>query len=473
MHRPFVASVVIGAAALAHLVAPPAARAAGFSAARFGGDHGQPALSNGFSVYYNPAALGGVEGTQITVDGSFAIRSLSYTRPSSALSPSNDAQGSNGLYRAANTGDATALDAAVIPYFGVITDFGTKSLRAGFATYVPFGGSVHWNQVEQGASSAQTPGAIDGPQRWHAISARSQTLFNTLALAYRFDGPRLTIGANASLVLDSARTLRAQNADGSDDVYTSNGGLQEGRALLDVSGASIAAGVGLYWEATRFLRFGLSYTSQPGFGTERLKGTFVQQFGTDRTRATPQNIDFLQALPDIARAGVAWRTAPNFELRGDLLLERWSHMKNQCVVLSGKPCNINADGSESSGAVIANFPRNWRDAFRARAGFAYWVEEATEIFGGASFSTPAIPKKTADPLLYDSYAVGASVGVRHAFSRHLYAAVSYNYIYYLPFTIDSGTSQENKVLAPSKSPSADGSYGEQVYFFNANVSYVF
>jgi hypothetical protein len=43
----------------------------------------------------------------------------------------------------------------------------------------------------------------------------------------------------------------------------------------------------------------------------------------------------------------------------------------------------------------------------------------------------------------------------------------------LPFTIDSGTSQENKVLAPSKSPSADGSYGEQVYFFNANVSYVF
>jgi len=461
--------------ALAGVLAAPSARAAGFSAARFGGDHGHPALGNPFAVYFNPGALGGTEGTQVVLDGTFAARSLTYSRPASALTPSDEAQRANTVYRNSNTGDATALDAAIVPYFGLITDLGTKSLRIGLATYVPFGGSVKWNQVEAGSLGAQTPGSIDGPQRWHVISGRQQSLYNSLAFAYRIAPIGLSIGASASLVLDNARTLRAQNSDGSDDVFTSNGGLQEGRALLDVSGASVAAGVGLYWEATRFLRFGVSYQSQPGFGTERLKGTFVQQFGTQAAVAQPKDVDFLQALPDIVRAGVAWRLAPNAELRGDFLWERWSRMKNQCVVLPGAPCSVASDGSDATGtgAVIANFPRNWRDAYRFRVGFGYWVQDETELFGGASFGTPAIPKKTADPLLFDSYTIGGSLGVRHQLTRGLYMAASYNYVYYLPFTIGAGVSQESYYAQPSKSPSADGSYGEQVYFFNVNATYVF
>lgn len=448
------------------------AHAGGISAARFGSDHGTPAQSNPYAVYFNPAALGGTTGTEIVVDGTFAVRSLEYSRPLGALSPSDDAQAKNATYRNANTGDASALNVLAVPYLGIVTDLGSKSFRLGFATYVPFGGAAKWNQL--GSVSGQAPGAIDGPQRWSIISGQQSSLFNTLALAYRFERPRISIGASGSLVLNSAKSLRARNADGSDDVVTTNGGLQEGRALLDASNVDIAASVGAFWEATRFLRFGASYNFQPGFGQQRLSGTFLQQFGTTAQQATSQKIDFLTSLPDVIRIGMAWRASPDFELRADAVWERWSRMKNQCVVLSGQACNINPDGSsDGSGSVIANFPRAWKDSFGVRTGIGYWLTQETELFVGGSFGTPAIPKKTVDALYFDAFSLGASVGVRHQIVKGFYGALSYNYIYDFPFDVTPTQSTLNRVAAPSNSPSAAGHYAEQVYFFNANMTYRF
>ncbi len=448
------------------------AHAGGISASRFGSDHGTPAQSNPYSVYFNPAAMGGMTGTEIVVDGTFAVRSLEYTRPVGALSPSDAAQSTNATYRNANTGDATALNVLAVPYLGLVTDLGSKDFRLGFAMYVPFGGAAKWNQTPSG--SGQAPGAIDGPQRWSIISGQQSSLFNTLAVAYRIEPLKLTIGASGSLVLNSAKSLRARNADGSDDVLTTNGGLQEGRALLDASNVDIGATLGAFYEATRRLRFGASYNFQPGFGQQRLKGTFLQQFGTTAQEATPQKIDFLTSLPDVIRIGVAWRVSPDFEWRMDGVWERWSRMKNQCVVLPGAACNINPDGSgDGSGSVIANFPRAWKDSFGVRTGIGYWLSPETELFLGGSFGTPAIPKQTVDALYFDAFSLGASVGVRHQILKGLFGALSYNYIYDLPFEVTPSQSTLNQKAAPSNSPSAAGRYAEQVYFFNANVTYRF
>ena len=457
---------------------PRAAHAAGFSTSRFGSDHGSPALSNPYAVYFNPAALGGMEGSQLTLDGTLALRTAEYTRFDSSLSPSDPAIKDNPAYTRANTGTNTLVNVIAAPFIGFITDLGQKNLRFGVATYVPFGGAARWDHNEGFSGSSSTPGALDGAQRWQNISGRQQSLYNTAAFALRLPAPRLTFGVGVSLVASSLRSVRARNPDGSDDVVTGNGSLLEGRALLDVHGLNVAASAGVFWEATadRRLRFGLSYLSQPGFGEMRMSGNFREQLGTVQDAAKPKDVDFVQSLPDVVRLGVAYRLDPDLELRGDVVYERWSRMKRQCVVEPGAKCDVDASGADlTGGKIIANFPRQWHDSVGIRAGAGYWIGGGvdTEIFGSGNFGTPAIPHKTADPAYFDSYTVGFSVGARQRITSHIYAALSYNYVYYLPFDVKPGESQLYQYQQPSRTPGADGAYSAQVYFFNANLTFLF
>ena len=52
------------------------ASASGYLTARFGSDHGTPAMPNTYAIYFNPAALGGTTGTTIMGDASLVLRSL-------------------------------------------------------------------------------------------------------------------------------------------------------------------------------------------------------------------------------------------------------------------------------------------------------------------------------------------------------------------------------------------------------------
>ena len=52
------------------------ARASGFLTDQFGSDRGQPALPSAYSVYFNPAAMAGLDGSQLTVDGVIAAREV-------------------------------------------------------------------------------------------------------------------------------------------------------------------------------------------------------------------------------------------------------------------------------------------------------------------------------------------------------------------------------------------------------------
>src|SRR6266542_1598884 len=122
------------------------ASASGFLNPRLADPHGQPALANPYAVYFNPAALGGVQGTEIVVDGTLAYRTVDYTRTSSALSPQLPTLVNDPTYVAANTGDAHAGNVATIPFLAASSDFGTRQFFAGVGAYVPFGGAVKFDE---------------------------------------------------------------------------------------------------------------------------------------------------------------------------------------------------------------------------------------------------------------------------------------------------------------------------------------
>lgn len=452
------------------------AEAGGFAAARFGADHGQPALSNPYSVYFNPGALGGTEGTSILVDGTFAYRILSYNRPASALSPAGQAGGkTNPDYVAANTGENSAATFIVSPFLGVTTDFGTKNFRLGFATYAPFGGQVSWNKRDEYKNSGLTAGGYDGPQRWHSIKGRQSALYNTLAASYTIpiDEHRLSFGVGLSLVYQQLSTLRARDSDGQDDLYWDDTYV-EGRSLLEVSSLTFSVSAGVHYKHPSGLRVGVTYIGSPGLGSTKMSGDLRQQWGTASTPVEATKVDLLLTYPDVIRFGLAYPITKAVELRVDGSWERWSRFKNQCIVNEGKSCDVNDDGSQTSGGVILNIPRNWNDAFGIRTGIGFALSDTAELFGSIGYGSPAIPKRSADPAYFDNHVLTATLGGKFAIiPKKLFVAGSYNLAYTLPLEVAAGESSAFTYKPPSRSPSNDGTYNAQIHFLNTNLAYSF
>lgn len=468
-----VASVLAG---LAAFTATEKAQASGYLAARYGADHGTPAMANGYAVYFNPAALGGTAaGTELTVDGTLALRFASYTRPASALSPSDPALKNDANYVAANSGKATLTNVLGFPFLSVTSNLGTKNFRFGFAGYVPFGGQASWDKNESLRGNAGAIGGVDGPQRWANIQGRILSIYGSLAASYTFEPIRLSVGANVSAIYNTVDTVRARNTNGSDDTSL-NGALIEGRSLLQAHGINVGASIGLYWVPmeNRKLRLGLSYTSQPNFGQMRLPGELTNQIGSVKAVSTPTKVDLLQTFPDLVRLGGVYQLTDRVVLRGDVEYVRWSVFKRQCVVTPGAACEVDGNGAETSGAgaIILNLPRNWKDSVGFRIGPGVALTENFEVFGSFGVTTPAAPKTTIDASTIDALRLNGALGARYAITKSIAVAGSYNIIYFLPVDT-AGTNQLYNYSQPSKSPSADGTYNATLMFLNANVNVAF
>jgi long-subunit fatty acid transport protein len=450
-----------------------AAHASGLLNPFVGDAHGQPELANPYAAYFNPAALGGITGTQLLVDGTLTVGYVRFDR-TAPLSPSpanTPASPNYALYGATNTGTNTAVSAGGIPFLGASSDFGSKVFFGGLALYAPFGGAIDWNKSSRWANDAKVPGAVDGPQRWQSISVADSSLATTAVVGARLAEQRLSFGVGVTTYLHSVSLTKAFNSDGSDDVTAPNGGLKEGRVLLNVSGVDFGASAGVYWEADadRRIRIGASYTSQPGFGSMRLKGTLEQRVGVTPSGTT--DVDLLQSYPDLVRLGIAYRVSDAIDLRLHGQFVRWSVFKDACVVHSGQPCDLNADGSAPKGqtAIIANVHAAFNDAYAIHAGVGYWPAKRVEIFVDAGVDSSAVPVQSLGVSLFDSFKIIGGVGLRYQVSDHLMLAGSYTEFYYLPVTVTG----QVEAPAPSDVPVANGSYASHLMFANANATVAF
>lgn len=471
-------SAVVVAAVLAGGLGEAAA--SGFMVARFGGEHGHPTTDNPTAMYYNPAGLALKGGTRLYLDGTFAYRTASYDRPLAAVTDPGGGTPDDAL--GANAGKATLFNLAAAPFAGVVSDLGVPGLGVGLGFYVPFGGSAVWDKNEDFRDSPY-PGAVDGVQRWWAIEGTIRSAYATTAVAYHIPSLRLSIGLSGNLVLSAVDTIRARNiTDGSDDLVFPNGKQKEGRTRLVVDGLDLSIGAGIIWQPADDWWVGVSYQSQPGFGEMHLEGE-LSSFapGPNNTEPDVSDVNLVQELPDVIRAGVRWRASPTLELRlfGDYV--RWSVLENQCVSTSAR-CEVAADGSAISGVPVAlNIPREWNDAFGVRGGASYWFSPDLELMVGAGWDGSAVPDHTMDPVLMDMPKVTASLGARYEMlDDHMALAFTYTQVFYMEREIDRETYfvTDNGQKVPryqgvSKTPNLAGTYNQSVGAANLYVEYTF
>lgn len=491
------------------------ARASGIAAARFGGEHGHPTTDNATAIYYNPAGIALSKGTHIFVDGTIALRWAGYERP--AAGPGDVAEGSFpvqnnqetlGLAPGANDGKATLFNAIASPFAGVTSDFGTDFIYAGAAVYFPFGGSAVWDRNSVYKGSEQFPGAVDGQQRWYSIDGSIRSMYVTGAVAFNIRQIGLSLGVTGSAIRSNVTTLRARNADGTDDLVAVNSdgsivrdedgntSLKEGRSYVDVNGWQGGFSVGAIYDVLKQGKYfiGASYTSQPNVaGGMTLQGTLRNALTV--TQADQSDVELTQSLPDIIRLGFRVRPTDKYELRifGDYT--RWSVSDRQCLIdvssKTDRTCDFaNVDsaldnpetfgGSSSpqggpnpaAAGVVQHLPRFWKDAGGVRVGGSYWFIPELEGYLGAGYDSSAVPLETLDPALMDMNKFTVSAGVRWQIIKHLAIAFTSTEVIYLR-TSTKGRSALNRFPAPTRQPSADGVYTQFLQLFNiyADISF--
>jgi long-subunit fatty acid transport protein len=277
----------------------------------------------------------------------------------------------------------------------------------------------------------------------------------------------VTIGVVGNLIQTVVEVIQAREPTAENDVQN------EGRSLLDVSGWNGSMGFGVTYKAIpNKLRFGISYQSRPGFaGGMVASGTLKTVFSNGSLDTN--SVNFSTDLPDVFRAGAAYRPSHDVELRlfGDF--QTWGVLVRQCVYRTGSSCEINPDGSARSGSqVILNVPREFHDTFGVRASVSYWTSEQVELLFGAGYASNAIPAHTYEPGILDGNAVTLSAGAVWSVIPRLSLGLGYMQLLYLNRNT-TGQSAIPELLSPSRSPDPGGKYAVQAGVINATVDFAF
>ena len=449
-------SVIAGGVAVAS--AASTASAAGLAVPRVGGELGYPVTSNPSAIYYNPAALSLGEDHQLEIDGTIAFRGATYTHEfegdEQTKKDAAEPEGAEG----ANNGTATLFNVIAGPSAFFAAHFDDLALGAGI--YVPYGGSVKWDQNEAFAGNEEYPGAVDGVARWHSIEGQLIVANLSLGGAYKLD--RLSLGLATNIMFSQVQFNQARTGIGDN-----NAALEE-RSLILVSGWDWSFTLGMTIElVTDKLWFGSSYMSQPNLGDGSvLSGTLENSFGSE-----PVDVDFHQSLPDVIRAGLRYEPDPAIQIRLSGDYSRWSAFKEQCVGRSGKPCAIDADGAApANSGTIRYFNRSFKDAWGARVGFSYYPTDTLEVLGGIGYDSNAVPAETLDPALMDSDDISATVGLHVGVTDGVRLGAEYTHIQY--FDRDTRGQSELAIPfdgSPGKNPDGAGQYSQWIGMLNLSL----
>ena len=297
------------------------------------------------AVFYNPAAINQLEGTNISAGGSLIIPRTTYRSP---------------------TGSETEMDhhTYFLPNFFVTHKINDK-FAAGFGVFSPFGLSTDWPENWEG--------------RYISTFAEIRTLFLNPVISWQAH-PRLSLAVGFNSVLSDVELRSAINLSP----------LPDGESDLDGDGSGQGFNLGLLFQVTDDVTFGVSYRSPVdidynGQATFKVDSA-VRGLFPDGDASV--DID----MPAILAVGLSTNYIKNWTFEFDLYWVDWATIDTLLINYR----------TETALLQDQNIIRNWKDVFFYSLGARYQLNESMVLRGGYMFRNTPVPESTFDPILPDA-----------------------------------------------------------------------
>ncbi len=417
------------ALAVAVALAPARGRAAGFAlfeqsarglGSAFAGE--AAAAEDASTIFYNPAGLGWVPGTQFVSSGFAIMPSANFHNDGSHLNPSLGGAPLTG----GNGGDAGTL--ALVPAIFAAHELG-DGFHVGLGVSAPYGLETDYDRGWVG--------------RYHALSSKLETTNVNPTIAWRATD-WLSVGFGADIEYAKARLTNAIDLGGVCEIFGAQAGLPPGACTalgfppqkvdgtVKISGDDWSGGfnAGVMFAPWRTTRIGLAYRSDIQHDLHGTATFFLPQKASVLRKASGALFDTGGSasvdLPERASLAAYHELTPRWALLADVTWTRWSRF-DQLVFRFENP---------KQPTIVQ--PENWRDSFRYAIalrytpfnylGFRLGVAYDEEAVNSAQFRTPRIP---------DSDRVWLASGIAFRATDRLRFDVGYAHLFVLDTSIDN------------------------------------
>lgn len=321
------------------------------------------------AVFYNPAGINQLEGTQVSAGGVIIIPETTYKNPI--------------------TGAETDMEDQVhfLPNFFITHKISDK-FAAGFGFFCPFGLTTEWPDDWEG--------------RYISTLAELKTYFFNPVISWQVH-PQLSLAAGFNYVYSELRLKRAISPL-----------LPAGRSSIKVYGQGQGFNLGLLFHITEDIDFGISYRSR----------VHINYDGKVRFYNTPPLPQFQDGdvsididLPSILAFGLAIRPFKKWTFEFDLFWVEWSTFDE-----------LSAD-FENPNTPDETIPRDWQDTLSLALGAKYQLSKPIALRAGYMFDPTPVPDRTLDPILPGASRHMANFGVGYQY-KGLSIDVAYMAIFF-------------------------------------------
>ena len=290
---------------------------------------GAAAAEDASTVYFNPAGMTYIQGTQI-------VGAVHFIKPNAEFKNN----GSTNPLGGGNGGNAG--DFAYVPNLYFVTDM-RPDVKFGIGLNSPFGLKTQYDPTWVG--------------RFQAIKSSVETFNINPSVAYKVND-QLSVGMGISAMWIQAELTRQV--------------IPSSQVVIKGDDIDLGYNFGAIFQATQDTRFGLAYRSKLN---ERLEGTATFT-GPLAAASTP--VTAAITLPDNFSASVFSKLNDQFDVMADATWTHWSRFKTLNILRS------------PSGSTLSINPENWHNTMRYSIGANYHVNDDFKIRAGLAYDEEAI-----------------------------------------------------------------------------------
>jgi len=374
------------------------------------------------SVFFNPALINKLEGTQIESGTTLIFPSWKFK---------SDVTGKI----------AETEDKMFYPSTFYVTHKFNEKISAGMGIFTPFGLATIWEDDWEG--------------RYIATKSDIQTFNINPVVSYQIL-PNVTFAAGVDVLLLDTTLEKKINLSGF--------GLSDANQKFKGNGNGIGYNLGILYDINKDISFGASYRSEIKVDIDGTSDFDLPADTPSTLRALFPDTDGKAdiTLPQLIQAGICYKGFERLTLETAFRWEGWSSFEEIKINLDPPVAGSNTSITE----------KDWQDTYSVNLGAKYQVKNWIALLGGYSYEGNPIPDKTFDPVVPAAnshlFTVGTSIK-RKKFKIDL----AYSYLKIEGRSKNNAVDDNSSDGLVNAATSANGKYDSNIHFVGISLTYNF